>query len=552
MAITKSRRGPKHGSKHGSKSRSLSKRKNNGTKCRVKRSKASRTRKNRSQQRGGVGRAGAIKRPKAGPAYNLPPRYTPNATNNNLPPSYNNATIGGPVPLQPLAASAPPASRQPLQASAPPAPEPGSYHGPLNPVPEFTMRSRMAPPRNKNTDSKIAFVFDFDLTVNLLHTGGTKFDSRYVQFPNLFSRLGDNPDDGVYMRNLKYKLQSMADNGLVFINSRGHFHELINVFRGGEYGGVIDIGENGLKKSNAMNKVNRPFSLSEEYIYGASVNDSRHNDHKLKVIGGHKEDGAWAETKRKYNEFIIAQLMEKDFGPNDYVIFFDDAKPNVAQVPLIKTSPNSPTIIGVTQCDEKERKLKPQSRCANYTARIVEDILTDSGKTIAHLHTLKPNSGAFVPYYGNIKVAVYLNQYGRSSGVAAGNNRPMQEYIDKKTFEQENIMNDAIKEFTDTYSSDLNNSNRIVGKPNDPQVRIYILNLKNKYIELSKKIPSDYRNAFLIKYTDIVSQLARKYKVDMSNLYTTSMPSPASSGPVKPIEPTHASLYNTFNLSSTA
>lgn len=220
--------------------------------------------------------------------------------------------------------------------------------------------------------AKIAIVLDFDRTVNIKHTIGTTFNNNKLQFPELFKRSHSTTADN--RNSAPTTLQTMASEGLVFINSRGLRSKLIDLFS---------------TEDNESDNYERPFILDKDYIYGACsqpIADTYDKTHARLDIGENTDEvkQAWADTKKTYNESILTYLVEnKYFGQNDFVIFFDDTYNNVKEVININANKNTsklyPTVIGVCQC------MTQDETCAPNTAKLIEKLLTNKGKTIKDL-----------------------------------------------------------------------------------------------------------------------------------------------------------------------
>lgn len=203
---------------------------------------------------------------------------------------------------------------------------------------------------------KIAFIFDFDQTINIKHTRGVNFTPSQLDLPETFQKS-----------KVSNQLQKMADDGLVFINSRGLRSKLIQLFK---------------KENHIPSETLRPFKLSEDHIYAA--HDTGKNI-EATYAKAPIRDNTWHIIKKQYNENIIKRLVnEQKFTNNDYVMFFDDSDENTKEVLNLNLGSNYPTVIGVTQCNTPSQN----TMCAKNTGLIVEKLLNNQMKTIDELKNI--------------------------------------------------------------------------------------------------------------------------------------------------------------------
>lgn len=147
-----------------------------------------------------------------------------------------------------------------------------------------------------------ALIFDFDHTINNIHTGGIHFQKQKLDFEEFFKTGYKDTDFSKYLQ-----------EGRVFINSRGLRSNLIKLFVDGESSGGA--------------KVNI-FRLPAENIYGAY----RSETDKDPIYAGEpiKSDtignDEWATQKAKYIQHIQTRV-----GTNKPTVFFDDSKENVIE-----------------------------------------------------------------------------------------------------------------------------------------------------------------------------------------------------------------------------
>jgi len=415
--------------KRGAKSRSATKRKNNGTKHRASRSKSSRrslTRKNRKGQRGGVLRTRKeIRQIAWGRDYGTSNGTGPFMFENDdeYYKAYNNYLKEGKLEIQHIinkAYNESPTMSMPLKgltddalidylnenirlyaitsynnnaSASKRASERASERDSERPSETSTTKSKPGgirrgagpgrqrlQPKPKSTKeqksgSRLALVFDFDYTVNKNHTRGIAFNSKTLEFPDLFNR--DNSNTNIE------NLQKMANAGLVFINSRGARSKLIQVFSNDGYT-TDEIGGE-CQKPFVLDK-KQIYAAYGEVVYDASTKKYSMKDehmeyhHKTNAIEPIASENAWNKTKGIYNKHIVKELVKQHrFGPNDYVIFFDDTPINVEEVENLEFADNYPILIGVGQCNSNSVE---RTHCANSTEHIVIKLLTDQDKTI--------------------------------------------------------------------------------------------------------------------------------------------------------------------------